>query len=692
MSNPKNVLLTRSPHSDIGPAITTLRSSNKKFKLNKISKLASLAAGITLFASSQVLADSISFSQQSYDFNEIEGTVQLSVNVMFDYGGPCTYKVPVTDNYDFGGGEIVSGSAQPGVDYTMPQTTLIITSSDAGTTQATVTLPIHLINNKTAEPLKDIQLYFGTPEYTDSACTGLNNFDPTVPQTTVNIYGNPTPASGLHLQAGPGETAQGTFTINTQSVPFDITSDLVSTERVIITPNFVDGTSTPVTISYSYDVPADAALGSVINDTITVGPPLAIGAAAAVGSTPDSVTIPVSITVTYGSATLQSVRDAWTQLCQNNPQLEACTRFGTSIDDTLAKELSPEEMAAMGTGAINMTQGQFKSVFYQQRARRHGAKGTDLNRLTLMLDGQAVPIGQLAGTYLENATGGGAGDVPPNRGRWSVFASGRINNGDKQATGIDSGYNYDTTGLTAGADYMLSDTMFLGAALGYAGMKSDFGNNGGNLDIKSGNLILYGSYFTPKNWYADLSLIYGRNNYDFTRNLPSFSTHTDGSTNGNQLSFSLGSGVDWYVSSWDWSPYVRVDYVDTSIDAYEETGGGGVALQVDEQKIKSLTTALGGRVSYALSQSWGVLSPTAHLEWLHEYKDNQRQIVARFSVDPSVSFATPVDQPDSDYLNYGLGLTANFPAGRVLYINFEGVAAQQNFSDYNLHIGGRMDF
>jgi len=674
------------------PVISSSCSGKTNLKLNKISKFASLAAGITLFASSQVLADSISFSQQSYDANESQGTIQLDVSVMFDYGGPCTYQVPVADFYDLGDGIIDSGSAQSGVDYTMPQTTLTFTSPDAGTTQATATLTINLANDGVAESTEDIWLYFGTPVATGASCTGLTNFTLSAAQATVNIYDNPTPASGLHLQAGPGQTAQGNFTIKTQSSPLSIYSDNILNEigGVTITPGYIATTDgTPITVSYSYDIPAGTPLGSVITDVITVEQSPPVGAPS---TSAYRVTVPVSITVSYGSAARLSVREAWTQLCQNNPELAVCTRFGSNINDAMATELAPEEMAAMGTGAINITQGQFKSVFYQQQARRHGAKGADLDRLTLMLDGQAVPLGQLAGTYLEHSTGGGAGDVPPKRGRWSVFASGRINSGDKQATSNDAGYDFGTTGMTAGADYMLNDSMFMGGALGYAGMKSDFGNNGGNLDIKSGNLIVYGSYFTPKNWYTDLSLIYGRNNYDFTRNLPSFSTHTDGSTNGNQLSFSLGSGLDIYVSSWDMSPYLRVDYVDTTIDAYEETGGGGVALQVDKQNVTSLTTALGGRVSYALSRKWGVLSPSAHLEWLHEYKDNQQQIVARFSVDPSVSFTTPIDQPDTDYLNYGLGLTANFPQGRVLYINFEGVAAQRNYTDYNLHIGGRMDF
>ena len=140
------------------------------------------------------------------------------------------------------------------------------------------------------------------------------------------------------------------------------------------------------------------------------------------------------------------------------------------------------------------------------------------------------------------------------------------------------------------------------------------------------------------------------------------------------------------------SPYLRLDYIDTSIDAYEESGGAGLALQVDAQDISSLTTALGGRFNYTFNMSWGVLVPAFSLEWVHEYKDDKREIIARFKEAPSQSFATPVDETDTDYLNIGLGINATFPEGRVLFMNFDTVAEQKNFNDYTLHLGGRMEF
>ncbi|WP_455203508.1 autotransporter domain-containing protein, partial [Kaarinaea lacus] len=276
-----------------------------------------------------------------------------------------------------------------------------------------------------------------------------------------------------------------------------------------------------------------------------------------------------------------SIGDVIDDICNNqNPTGDLAARCaeldGLNRSQAL-QDMSPEEMAAMGTGSINMAQGQIKTVFYQQQARRKGIKGVDLNRLSLNYGGQTIPAGQILGGLLDQATGGAAGDQNKG-GRWSGFVSGRVNAGDKQATDIDSGYDYDTVGLTAGADYMFSDQFFLGGALGYAAMASEFGNNGGDLDISSTSLLAYGSYFTPNNLYADFSLIYGMNGYGFNRNIASFNTKTSGDTDGDQFSLSLSGGMDFYSKSLMMSPYLRLDYIDTSIDAYEESGGAGLAL------------------------------------------------------------------------------------------------------------------
>ena len=71
-------------------------------------------ASLAILASTPAMADSIAFSQQSYSFNEVQGTVQLPVDYVSDYGGACTFEVPVQDFFDTGEGIIAGNAAADG--------------------------------------------------------------------------------------------------------------------------------------------------------------------------------------------------------------------------------------------------------------------------------------------------------------------------------------------------------------------------------------------------------------------------------------------------------------------------------------------------------------------------------------------------------------------------------------------------
>jgi outer membrane autotransporter protein len=60
--------------------------------------------------------------------------------------------------------------------------------------------------------------------------------------------------------------------------------------------------------------------------------------------------------------------------------------------------------------------------------------------------------------------------------RVGVFATGTVILGNKDETSAADGYDFQTTGLTVGADYRFSDALVLGAAFGYSFYDVDFDN------------------------------------------------------------------------------------------------------------------------------------------------------------------------------------------------------------------------
>ena len=94
-----------------------------------------------------------------------------------------------------------------------------------------------------------------------------------------------------------------------------------------------------------------------------------------------------------------------------------------------------------------------------------------------------------------------------------------------------------------------------------------------------------------------------------------------------------------------------------------------------------------------MSQSWGVLLPQAHFEWVHEF-ENDREVVNGFFIqDPSqTSFSLNTDRPDSNYFNLRLGVSAQFAKGRSGYFYYRKLLGYDNLDVDSFSAGLRFEF
>ncbi|MFO1351111.1 MAG: autotransporter domain-containing protein [Gammaproteobacteria bacterium] len=360
------------------------------------------------------------------------------------------------------------------------------------------------------------------------------------------------------------------------------------------------------------------------------------------------------------------------------------------------RQIAPEEFAALGPTTLQTHHVQLSNIRERLTALRRGGQGVSLTGLTLNVQGEGFPIGRLGEGALKELSGGSAGaaDVLGGGGRLGVFVNGRLDVGSHDRTGREAGYDFDTKGITLGADYRISDQFVVGGAFGYSDTGTDFDTSGGNLDAHGLTASLYGTFYTDNNLYIDAILGYGHSRYDTKRNLryPGVNTSTHGDTDGNQWSASLTLGGDFNREAWLFSPYARLDYIRASIDGFRESGGLGLGLAIADQDITSLSSVLGTRVSRSISFNWGVLTPTASIEWEHEFKDGSRRLTSRFLEDPSVPFSITTDDPDRNYFNIGIGAAAVFPNGRSGFISYEGVFGQDDFETHTIQAGIRLEF
>ena len=116
-------------------------------------------------------------------------------------------------------------------------------------------------------------------------------------------------------------------------------------------------------------------------------------------------------------------------------------------------------------------------------------------------------------------------------------------------------------------------------------------------------------------------------------------------------------------------------------------------LLVKSLDVQSAASVLGGKFTYAASQSWGVLLPHVQVEWEHEFKDDPYRLEARFLNDPT---ATPIvvhgDPIDSDFFRLGFGLSAIWAGGKSGFIYYEKTLGRAGITQDNIALGLRIEF
>jgi outer membrane autotransporter protein len=471
---------------------------------------------------------------------------------------------------------------------------------------------------------------------------------------------------GTSLLAGASTSCTHTYTI-TQA---DLDAGSLTTSGNAVASTTVGSTAAiQVTASAKAIVVGAVASGLAPGSDLTLLPNL----------TPNQIAVAGAVTDLCSTSTSTDVSTMCNKLYALTP---------AQIQDAL-QQMVPDQLAAQGTNAVETAFTQMSNISQRLLALRGNSGNTmlALNGLMLAVNGESIPLGMLADAAAASSN-------IANSGRLGGFVKGRIQLGSSDTTANAAGYDFNTKGLTAGVDYRLSDQVVLGGALGYANSKNDYSSSRGDMNSDGTTLSFYGSYYAPQDMYLDWIASYGNNNYDSTRNLVYSGQNTQalGSTDGRQLGLSASFGKDISRGAWLFTPYVRAEYVEAKINGYNESGGSGLALSYDDQTVHSFVSAAAARVSKTISARSGVYIPSAHLEWEHQYRNDQRMITARFVEDPSAPFQISTDSPDRNYFNLGLSMAATWPGGRSGFASYEMVLGQSNIRSYTFDFGVRQEF
>jgi outer membrane lipase/esterase len=397
--------------------------------------------------------------------------------------------------------------------------------------------------------------------------------------------------------------------------------------------------------------------------------------------------------------------------------------------------VSGKQATAQTRTGVEFSGTQFTNIGQRLAALRQGASGFSLAGLDLGLPtsaGLSEALGAVGsatgysgpslGDFLGSQGGGGAGDTDSGSGigsRLGFFINGSLRRGTHDTTDEETGFDFRSNGVTAGADYRLTDHLVLGAAFGHSSGTTGFFDENGRLDSRDNSGSLYGTYYDEA-FYTDFIATYGHISYDASRT-NSFSINpavapipdncsddgicsidTSGSTGAKRYAFAMNVGYSFHDRAWVFGPDAALNYSRINVGSMTESDsdGSGMALQYADQTGESLVLKAGGHVSYAIGTPIAVILPEARIHYVHEFKDDQREVDARFLEDPTIgtpngpvgNFFVLTDPPDRNYLDWAAGVSAQFPYGIVAFIDYSSIDGLADIRTHELSFGLRVEW
>jgi hypothetical protein len=357
------------------------------------------------------------------------------------------------------------------------------------------------------------------------------------------------------------------------------------------------------------------------------------------------------------------------------------------------RAIAPEEAAAQPRASQTFARQQLANLERRLAARRGNAPVAPFSALAFNVKGWLVP-----GTIFADPS-----DAPPVDGNsgllaWSGYVIGTVGGGEKDGTAREAGFDFTSSGVTAGMDYRYSDTL-VGGALGYARTDTGFDGDGGELKSTGNSVAFYASHAALRSVQLDAAISYSLNSYRQHRRIvyslggTTVNRTARSSPDGRSLAISAGGMFEKvFDSGSSLETSLRVRCFRNRVAATTESGAAELNLRIDEQTTRAWGTTLAVRATWPFEFSWGRLIPDVDLRWEHDVTGDAHTVRGGFVQDEfQNTFALTTDSPDRDYFRIGFGATAaRFDHGSA-FIRHEYTLGRDDTVEWNIALGGRLE-
>ncbi|CAN5465612.1 hypothetical protein BH11PSE11_BH11PSE11_04150 [soil metagenome] len=361
-----------------------------------------------------------------------------------------------------------------------------------------------------------------------------------------------------------------------------------------------------------------------------------------------------------------------------------------SIDLRAANQMAQALLAT----AVEVPQAQLANIRARlDQIRSQRGKNKSSANVKVSAQGTAIPVSDVAAAVSDKQLARGHGASSDDFEKWGFFANGNIDFG-KQTPAGHQGFELNSRGVTIGLDYQIDGGHVVGGGFGFARSNTDLLGNAGKQTSNGNSLSLYASFVPAEKMYIDLALNHGRINYNTDRRLINVDGITAETANSNtssrQTAYSITGGGDFYKDALRLNPYVRYETVNATVDGFTESGSSqNMRIGGLEATTKSLTAGL--QTTYAISTSFGVVTPQARLEFTRQNSNNPNSTIASLANGGSPLALTKVDQTGS-FGTLGLGVTAMFAFGVNGFVNYETSFSKENVSLHRWLLGMSIPF
>jgi len=287
----------------------------------------------------------------------------------------------------------------------------------------------------------------------------------------------------------------------------------------------------------------------------------------------------------------------------------------------------------------------------------------------------------------------------------SLFLSGEYESLNRDVSTFEDGYDSDIWRVTGGADYLFTDRVGAGLALGYSRQNGSF-TGGGDFKNDSYDVLAFGSFLPFERTFVQVTAGYARKKYDRDRIAtwswtneanPNNQVRARGSENAdynaNEVRVGALAGYDYPVGNVTISPHAGLDWAHIDFDTYSERGASGLELTYYNDKRNSLQSTAGMQARVDLKTGFGVLVPQASVDWMHEFEDDQRTVDVSFVGDSrGQRFTYETERPDRDWFVINAGVVAYLPNYFQVFCNYRRLLGNRYYDSNTATVGLRVSF